>query len=229
MAIDHIHLARSGGSFSGSSCHGEYHCKICQRNADDLLSTLYLAVTSPVILAPAMNVNMWHHPAVQANLEKLRSLKVTIIPPEEGYLAEGIIGIGRLAALERIVETVVALGSPAQDLAGETYWLQPAPLTRRLTRCDTSRIAPRGKWGTKLPEPLSCAERRPFWSAARRTCSPPENVEWIAVRSAEQMHEAVSREFPRASILIKAAAVSDFRPKNKANREDQEIGAVHDS
>ena len=135
---------------------------------------------------------MWHHPAVQANLEKLRSLKVTIIPPEEGYLAEGIIGIGRLAALEHIVETVVALGSPAQDLAGETVLVTAGPTCEEIdpVRYITNRSS--GKMGYEIARAAQLRGAKTILVSGPTHLHPPENVEWIAVRSAEQMHEAVS-------------------------------------
>ena len=216
VAIDHIHLARSADLFLVAPATADIIGKFAHGIADDLLSTLYLAVTSPVVLAPAMNVNMWHHAVVQANLEKLRSLKITIIPPEEGYLAEGIIGIGRLAALERIVETVVTLGSLVQDLAGETVLVTAGPTCEEIdpVRYITNRSS--GKMGYEIARAAQLRGAKTILVSGPTHLQPPENVEWIAVRSAEQMRVAVSREFLRASILVKAAAVSDFRPKDNS-------------
>jgi phosphopantothenoylcysteine decarboxylase/phosphopantothenate--cysteine ligase len=219
VAIDHIHLARSADLFLVAPATANVIAKFANGIADDLLSTLYLAVTSPIVLAPAMNVNMWNHPAVQANLEKLRSLKLTIIPPEEGYLAEGLIGKGRLAALERIVDTVVALGCPVQDLAGETVLVTAGPTCEEIDpiRYITNRSS--GKMGYEIARAAQLRGAKTILVSGPTHLQPPRNVEWIAVRNAEQMREAVSREFARASILVKAAAVSDFRPKNRATRK----------
>ncbi len=215
VAIDHIHLTRWADLFLVAPATANVIGKFANGIADDLLSTLYLAVTCPVVLAPAMNVNMWNHSAVQANLEKLRSRGVKIVDPEEGYLAEGIIGKGRLAALERVVETVFAAGSPRQDLAGETVLVTAGPTCEDIdpVRYITNRSS--GKMGYEIARAAQQRGAKTILVSGPSHLQPPENVEFIPVRSAEQMREAVSREFPRASVLVKAAAVSDFRPKHK--------------
>ena len=223
VAIDHIHLARSADLFLVAPATANVIAKFAHGVADDLLSTLYLAVTSPVVLAPAMNVNMWHHPAVQSNLEKLRSLEITIIEPEEGYLAEGIIGKGRLADLERIVETVVTVGSPIQDLAGETVLVTAGPTCEDIdpVRYITNRSS--GKMGYEIARAAQLRGAKTILISGPSHLQPPEKVEWISVRTAEQMSAAVSREFPRASSRVKAAAVSDFRPKHMATEKIKKL------
>src|SRR6201987_3154340 len=119
-AIEHIAVAQSIDALLVAPATSDVLAKFAQGVANDFLSTLYLATTAPVVLAPAMNVNMWQHPATQTNLEILRKRGVRIVEPDSGYLACGMIGAGRLAENEMIVGVVMqALGS-SQDLAGET-------------------------------------------------------------------------------------------------------------
>ena len=213
VAIDHIHLTRSADIFLVAPATANVIAKFANGIADDLLSTLYLAVTCPVILAPAMNVNMWFHPAVQANLEKLLSLGHTVIEPEEGYLAEGISGKGRLATLERIVDAVIKTGSLPQDLGGETVLVTAGPTCEDIdpVRYITNRSS--GKMGYEIARAAQLRGAKTILVSGPTHLTPPGRVELISVRSAEQMREAVIRELPRASIIIKAAAVADFRPR----------------
>src|SRR5947199_3587491 len=119
-AIEHIAVAQSIDALLVAPATADTLAHFAQGIANDFLTTLYLATTAPVVVAPAMNVNMWNHPATQANLEILRQRRVTIVEPGSGYLACGMTGSGRLAEDEAILAaTLEALGA-AQDLAGET-------------------------------------------------------------------------------------------------------------
>src|SRR6202008_4534389 len=126
-AIEHIAVAQSIDALVVAPATSDIIAKFAQGIANDFLSTLYLATTAPVVVAPAMNVNMWNHPATQANLEILRKRGVKIVDPDSGYLACGMTGAGRLAENEAIVTAVMhALGS-SQDLAGETVLITAGP------------------------------------------------------------------------------------------------------
>jgi phosphopantothenoylcysteine decarboxylase/phosphopantothenate--cysteine ligase len=211
-AIEHIQLAHSADALLVAPATANTLAKFANGIADDFLSTLYLATKAPVILAPAMNVDMWHHPAVQENLGKLRSLGVSIVEPEEGYLAEGIIGKGRLAALDVIVNKVLQVTSPAQDLAGETVLVTAGPTCEDIdpVRYITNRSS--GKMGYQVASAAQSRGASTILISGPTRLEPPRNVEFISVRSAEEMREKVLQEFPRATILIKAAAVADFKP-----------------
>src|SRR5215467_2462614 len=126
-AIEHIAVAQSIDALLVAPATADLIAKFAQGIANDFLTTLYLATTAPVVVAPAMNVNMWEHPATQANLEILRKRGVKIVEPDSGYLACGMVGAGRLAENEAIVGAVMqALGS-SQDLAGETVLITAGP------------------------------------------------------------------------------------------------------
>src|SRR5260370_14740324 len=126
-AVEHIAVAQSIDALLVAPATADVLAKFANGLADDFLSTLFLATTAPVILAPAMNVNMWEHPATRANLERLRARGVRLVEPGSGYLACGMTGPGRLAEPEQIVAaTLEALGA-AQDLAGETVLITAGP------------------------------------------------------------------------------------------------------
>ena len=118
-AVEHIAVAQSIDALVVAPATSDILAKFAQGIASDFLTTLYLATTAPVIVAPAMNVNMWNHPATQANVEILRKRGVKIVEPDSGYLACGMIGPGRLAANESIVAAVMQALGASQDLAGE--------------------------------------------------------------------------------------------------------------
>ena len=118
--IEHIAIAQEIDSLVIAPCTANTLAKLANGLADDLISTVYLATQAPVFIAPAMNVNMWNHPATQANLETLEARGAQIIAPESGYLACGMTGGGRLADLETIAEAIVTRLTRAQDLTGET-------------------------------------------------------------------------------------------------------------
>jgi len=175
--------------------------KFAQGIATDFLTTLYLATAAPVVVAPAMNVNMWNHPATQANLETLRKRGVRVVEPGEGYLACGMTGLGRLAENEAVIAaTLEALGA-AQDLAGETILITAGPTRERIdpVRYLTNRSS--GRMGYALAE------------AALRRLTVPGGAEVTRIESAEEMRQAVLNRLPQATVVIKTAAVSDYRPK----------------
>src|SRR6202043_261759 len=126
-AIEHIAVAQSIDALLVVPATADILAKFAQGIANDFLTTLYLATTAPVVVAPAMNVNMWNHPATQSNLEILRKRGVRIVEPGEGYLACGMTGSGRLAENEAIVAAVMQALGASQDLAGETVLVTAGP------------------------------------------------------------------------------------------------------
>lgn len=224
VAIDHIRLAHTTDVLLVAPATANTLAKFANGIADDFLSTLYLAAKVPVVVAPAMNVDMWNHPAVQSNLRKLASLGVSIVEPEEGYLAEGVIGKGRLAALEMIVEKVFQVAVPAQDFQGETVLVTAGPTCEDIdpVRFLTNRSS--GKMGYQLARAAQARGARTILVSGPTHLEPPAGVEFIAVRSTEQMRDQVLHLFTEASIVIKAAAVADFRPKTLARQKIKKNG-----
>jgi phosphopantothenoylcysteine decarboxylase/phosphopantothenate--cysteine ligase len=224
VAIDHIRLAHSVDALLVAPATANTIAKFANGLADDFLSTLYLATKAPIILAPAMNVDMWHHSATQVNLRKLKALGVTIVEPDEGYLAEGITGKGRLAELEKIAETVFQVAAPIQDFRAETVVVTAGPTCEDIdpVRYLTNRSS--GKMGYQLARAVQARGAHTILISGPTHLEPPPNVEFVAVRSAAQMREKVLQYFGQVSILIKAAAVADFKPRALANQKIKKDG-----
>jgi phosphopantothenoylcysteine decarboxylase/phosphopantothenate--cysteine ligase len=180
--------------------------------ADDFLTTLYLATTAPVVVAPAMNVNMWEHPATRQNVETLRARGVQVVPPEEGYLACGMTGAGRLTSVETIVDAVRSRLGIEHDLQGETIIVTAGPTCEDLdpVRFITNRSS--GKMGYALAQAAARRGANVILISGPTRLDPPQGVQFVSVRNTEQMHRAVLAHFPRATVLIMAAAVADYRP-----------------
>ena len=151
-AIEHIAMAQSIQALLVAPATADVLAQFAQGIAGDFLTTLYLATTAPVVVAPAMNVNMWNHPATQANLEILRRRGVKIVDPGSGYLACGMTGSGRLAENEAIVAAVLEALGASQDFAGETVLITAGPTRERIdpVRYLTNRSSGRMGCGRKL-------------------------------------------------------------------------------
>lgn len=223
-AIEHISVAQSIDAFLVAPATADVIAKFVQGIANDFLTTLYLATKAPVIVAPAMNVNMWEHPATQQNLQILRERGVHIVEPGAGYLACGMVGAGRLAENDAIVTaTLEALGI-RQDLNGETILITAGPTREKIdpVRYLTNRSS--GRMGYALAEAALRRGARVLLVTGPAALTPPAGAEVTAVESAAQMREAVLQLLPEATTVIKTAAVSDYRPKNAAPQKIKRTG-----
>jgi len=162
-AIEHIAVAQAIDALLVAPATADVLARFAQGIANDFLSTLYLATTAPVVVAPAMNVNMWNHAATQANMETLRQRGVRIVEPGSGYLACGMTGSGRLAENETIVAAVMEALGASQDLAGETLLVTAGPRGRESIRCAISPTGPAGAWAMPLRKRLCAAEPACCW------------------------------------------------------------------
>src|ERR1700732_3080922 len=178
----------------------------------DILGTLYLATKAPVIVAPAMNVNMWEHPATRANLAALRTRGVHVVDPDEGYLACGMTGAGRLAATEAIARKVSDVLGLRHDFAGQTVLVTAGPTLEDLdpVRFLTNRSS--GKMGYALAEASVHRGARAVLVGGPTDLQVPQGVDWVPVRSTEEMRNAVRERASEANVVIMAAAVADYRP-----------------
>lgn len=215
-AIEHIAVAQRTDLLLVAPATADTLAKFARGLADDFLSTLYLASTAPVVLAPAMNVNMWQHPATQENLATLRKRGARIVEPGEGYLACGMTGPGRLAAQEEILKAVREVVEAQQDLAGQTVLVTAGPTCEDLdpVRFITNRSS--GKMGYAVAEAAARRGAKVILISGPTALGTPEGVERIDVRTAEEMLRAVRARFAESSIAIFAAAVADYRPANPA-------------
>src|SRR5438552_3031593 len=213
-AIEHIAVAQSIDALVVVPATADVVAKFAQGIANDFLTTLYLATTAPVVVAPAMNVNMWEHPATQENLEALRKRGVKIVEPGCGYLACGMTGPGRLAENEAVVAAVLEALGASQDLAGETVLITAGPTQEKIdpVRYLTNRSS--GRMGYALAEAALRRGARVLLVSGPVALKPPSAAEMTQVESASQMREAVLRLLPDASIVIKAAAVADYTVEN---------------
>jgi len=198
--------------------------KFARGLADDLLTNLFLASTRPVLLAPAMDADMYRHPAVQDNLERLRAWGVRIVGPAEGELASGMWGPGRLAEIGDILAAVVDVLSPTQDLAGEVVLVTAGPTHEPLdpVRYMTNRSS--GKMGYALAEEAAARGARTILVSGPTALTAPRGVEVTLVESAVQMRKAVLERLPEVTVVIKAAAVSDYRPARPADTKVKKRG-----
>src|SRR5450432_2633928 len=225
-AIEHIAIAQAIDALVVVPATADVLAKFAQGIANDFLSTLYLATTAPVVVAPAMNVNMWDHPATQQNLDLLRTRGVKIVEPGSGYLACGMTGPGRLAENAAIVAaTLEALGA-AQDLSGETVLITAGPTREKIdpVRYLTNRSS--GRMGYALAEAAARRGARVILISGPTALKPPSGVEVTWVESASQMHEAVLRFLPESSIVIKTAAVADYTVSHPAEEKLKRTGRM---
>jgi phosphopantothenoylcysteine decarboxylase/phosphopantothenate--cysteine ligase len=211
-AIEHIAVAQRTDLLLVAPATADILAKFARGIADDFLTTLYLASTAPVVLAPAMNVNMWNHAATQENIEMLRSRGAKIVDPDEGYLACGMTGAGRLAGQEAIVAAVHEALQILRDLEGQTVLITAGPTCEDLdpVRYLTNRSS--GKMGYAVAEAAAQRGARVILVSGPTSLDVPAGVERIDVRSAEEMRRAVTEKISDSSIAIFAAAVADYRP-----------------
>jgi phosphopantothenoylcysteine decarboxylase/phosphopantothenate--cysteine ligase len=225
-AIEHIAVAQAIDALVVVPATADAIAHFAQGVASDFLTTLYLATTAPVVVAPAMNVNMWNHPATQANLETLRQRGVKIVEPGSGYLACGMTGAGRLAENGAIVAAVLEALGASQNLSGETMLITAGPTREKIdpVRYLTNRSS--GRMGYALAEAALRRGARVLLVSGPTALTPPAAAELTRVESAEQMRKAVLDLLPQATIVIKTAAVSDYRPKVAAGQKIKSKGPM---
>jgi len=211
-AIEHIAVAQRIDLLLVAPATADILGKFAHGIAEDFLSTLYLATKAPVIVAPAMNVNMWEHAATQRNLAMLRERGVHVVDPDEGYLACGMTGSGRLAATETIARKVCDVLGLRHDLSGQTILITAGPTCEDIdpVRFLTNRSS--GKMGYALAEAAHRRGARVVLVSGPTDLKIPDGVDWVPVRATEEMHCVVRERSASANIVIMAAAVSDYRP-----------------
>jgi phosphopantothenoylcysteine decarboxylase/phosphopantothenate--cysteine ligase len=225
-AIEHIAVAQSIDALVVVPATADVLARFAQGIANDFLSTLYLATTAPVVVAPAMNVNMWNHEATQANLEILRKRGVRIVEPGEGYLACGMTGSGRLAENETIVAAVMEALGASQDLAGETVLVTAGPTREKIdpVRYLTNRSS--GRMGYAIAEAALRRGARVLLVSGPTAIAAPGAAELTQVETADEMLTAVLKLLPESTVVIKTAAVADFRPKAAAGQKIKRKGEI---
>src|SRR6201997_1772268 len=212
-AIEHIAVAQSIDALVVAPATADVLARFAQGIASDFLSTLYLATTAPVVVAPAMNVNMWEHAATRANVEVLKQRGVRVVEPDAGYLACGMTGPGRLAANESIVAAVMQALGAGQDLAGETLLITAGPTREPIdpVRYITNRSS--GRMGYAIAEAALRRGARVLLVSGPTAIAVPGAAELTRVETAAEMLTAVLKLLPESTVVVKTAAVADFRAK----------------
>jgi phosphopantothenoylcysteine decarboxylase / phosphopantothenate---cysteine ligase len=220
-AIEHIAEAQSTELLVVAPATADLLARFAHGLANDFLTTLYLATPAPVVVAPAMNSEMWAHPATQTNLRILADRHVHIVPPGVGDLACGMVGPGRLAEIELIVQVVLEqldrrVSPPRRDLAGETILITAGGTREAIDPVRYLGNRSSGKMGYALAEAAVARGARVILISAISPLAPPPGVEFVQVTSSDEMRTAVLDRLSEATMVIKAAAVSDYRPKAPA-------------
>ena len=225
-AIDHIAVAQRTDLLLVAPATAHILAKFARGFADDFLTTLYLASTAPVVVAPAMNVNMWQHKATQENLATLRARGVRVVEPNEGYLACGMTGPGRLASQEEILKAVEEVLQGQQDLVGERVLVTAGPTREDIdpVRFLTNRSS--GKMGYAVAEAAARRGAKVVLVSGPTALETPQSVERVDIRSAQEMLLAVQAQFPGCTLAIFAAAVADYRV---AEPSESKIKRMHDT
>jgi phosphopantothenoylcysteine decarboxylase/phosphopantothenate--cysteine ligase len=224
-AIEHISVGQESQALVVAPATADLMAKFAHGIADDFLSTMYLAFTGPVVLAPAMNTNMWRHPATQGNMAVLRERGHVIVEPEDGYLACGMVGPGRLATPARIAEAVAAVLARRRDLEGQTVLLTAGPTEEPIDPVRFVSNRSSGKMGYAMAEAAVARGARVVLVAGPVSLADPAGAEVVHVRTAEEMRAAVMAHLAEATVVIKAAAVADYRVAAPAERKIKKSGA----
>lgn len=211
-SIEHIGEAQWTEALVVAPATANILAKFAHGIADDFLTTMYLATNAPVLVAPAMNVNMWEHPATKANLETLRQRGVRVIEPGTGELACGMVGAGRMAEPAAIAEAVLNALGRRHDMAGEVVVVTAGGTREALDPVRFLGNRSSGKMGYALAEAAQTRGAKVVLISGPSALYAPSHVELVKVTTAEEMRKAVLERMGEATMVVKAAAVADYRP-----------------
>jgi phosphopantothenoylcysteine decarboxylase/phosphopantothenate--cysteine ligase len=228
--IAHITFSQTVDLFLIAPATANIIGKIANGIADDFLTSTYLASTAPVLVAPAMNTSMWHHPATQRNLQQLRSDGVYVIEPDDGEMACGTIGPGRLSEPERIVTAALEIlgnSTPqnSQDLSREHLLITVGATRESIDPVRFLSNNSSGRMGFALAEAAISRGARVTIVAGATTAQPPDDVQIFRVNSATEMRSAVMKALSEATVFIGAAAVADYRPVARSSQKIKKTGS----
>ncbi len=224
-AVEHIGVAQDNDLLVVAPATADLLAKFAHGMADDFLTTMYLAFTGPVVLAPAMNTNMWLHAATQANLATLAARAHKIVEPEDGFLACGMIGPGRLADPETIADAVAAEINRRHDLQGEVVLITAGPTQEPLDPVRFISNRSSGKMGYALAAAARERGAEVVLVTGPVNLAPPRGITVIPVRTANEMRAKVLEHLARATVVIKSAAVADFHLTNVPQQKVKKTAA----
>jgi phosphopantothenoylcysteine decarboxylase / phosphopantothenate---cysteine ligase len=224
--IEHIGEAQWTEALVVAPATANIVAKFANGIADDFLTTMYLAIPAPVLVAPAMNVNMWQHPAVQANLETLRQRGVRVVEPGTGDLACGMVGEGRMAEPDAIADVVFNSLGRRKDLAGEVVLVTAGGTREALDPVRYIGNRSSGKMGYALADAAQSRGAKVLLISGPTAIHPPSRCEIVRVTTAEEMRTVVLGRMAEATMVIKAAAVADYRPLNVSEQKLKRTGPM---
>lgn len=210
--IEHVAVAQEIDALVVAPATAHVLARFANGIADDFLSTVYLATTAPVIVAPAMNVHMWQHAATQANVRVLEERGVRVVAPGAGYLACGMTGEGRLAEVEQIADAAMQVLRGREELAGETVLITAGGTREAIDPVRYLGNRSSGRMGYALAEAAVRRGARVVLVTAS-ALGAPAGCEVVRVATAEEMASAVFARLDEASVVVMAAAVADYRPR----------------
>lgn len=211
--VAHIDLADWADAVLVAPATANIIGKIANGIADDMISTIMLATTADVFIAPAMNVHMYSHPAVQKNMNTLLEFGYSMIEPAEGYLACGYTGKGRLSEPEQIIQFLEDYYNADKPLSGKKVLVTAGPTKERIDPVRFITNHSTGKMGYAIAEEAAKMGADVTLVSGEVQLKPPANVNVIKVRSAQDMYEAVIAEYDKQDLVVKSASVADYRPK----------------
>jgi len=217
--MKHLSIPEGAGAIIVAPATANFLAKAAVGLADDVLSTMLLTSRCPLIVAPAMDGGMWTHPTVQDHVRTLRSRGVIVLDPEEGPLASGQIAQGRLAAEPRILETIEQVLLPLSDLRGQRILVSAGPTQEAIDPVRYISNRSSGKMGYAIAEAARNRGAEVILVSGPTALTPPAGVRVVPSTTAREMAEAMSTHFNWASVVIMAAAVADFLPKNPASQK----------
>jgi phosphopantothenoylcysteine decarboxylase/phosphopantothenate--cysteine ligase len=224
--IEHIGEAQWSDALVVAPATANILAKFAHGIADDFLTTMYLATQAPVLVAPAMNVNMWNHAATRANVEILRQRGVRVIEPGTGALACGMVGAGRMAEPEAIADAVLGALGRRHDLAGEIVLVTAGGTREALDPVRFLGNRSSGKMGYALAEAAQSRGAKVILISGPSALHPPAHCELVKVVTADQMREAVLGRMTEATLVVKAAAVADYKPVNVSDHKLKRTGPM---
>ena len=224
--IEHIGEAQWADALVVAPATANILAKFAHGIADDFLTTMYLATQAPVLVAPAMNVNMWNHAATQANMEILRQRGVRVVEPGTGALACGMVGAGRMAEPEAIADAVLGALGRRHDLAGEIVLVTAGGTREALDPVRFLGNRSSGKMGYALAEAAQSRGARVILISGPSALHPPAHCELVKGVTADQMREAVLERMTEATLVVKAAAVADYKPVNVSDHKLKRTGPM---
>ncbi|HVC46640.1 MAG TPA: bifunctional phosphopantothenoylcysteine decarboxylase/phosphopantothenate--cysteine ligase CoaBC [Terracidiphilus sp.] len=225
-SIEHIDEAEWAEALVVAPATANILAKFAHGIADDFLTTMYLATQAPLLVAPAMNVHMWAHPATQSNLDVLRERGVRLIEPGTGDLACGMVGPGRMAEPEAIAEEVRRALGRRQDLAGETVLVTAGGTREALDPVRFLGNRSSGKMGYALAEAAQARGARVILVSGPSALHAPARCEFIRVTTADEMRSVVLERLAEATLVVKAAAVADYRPVTVSDQKLKRSGPL---